>query len=333
MAIRKKADRFVLEFQQRGVRVFRRLPPGVTKAQAQEYETKLRREIFDGELGKREDLTLPAAIGLWLQNNRRKNQRQAESEARQWEPFVAGRYLREAPEVAQEAVAEWRISRRPQSRGIVTRIQGNGWNGTASADPSPATVNRRLALLKAVCKHAWRQGLIEQNLSGRIPLLREDNKREVYLTRAEVTRLTTKSSSVEFKAAIMLLAFTGLRVSELLGLAPGDWTRDSLSVRQSKTGKPRRVPVPSSARAYLRALPLGMSYWQLRNEFDAAKIKAGLPHVRIHDLRHACASWLINAGVDLYTVGKILGHSGPQSTARYAHLSTQTLEKAMRRLK
>ena len=60
---------------------------------------------------------------------------------------------------------------------------------------------------------------------------------------------------------------------------------------------------------------------------------AGMPHVRFHDLRHTTASWLINSGVDLYTVGKILGHSGPQTTARYAHLSTATLEQAMRKLR
>jgi len=58
-----------------------------------------------------------------------------------------------------------------------------------------------------------------------------------------------------------------------------------------------------------------------------------MPHVRFHDLRHTTASWLINSGVDLYTVGKILGHSGQQTTARYSHLSTATLEQAMRRLK
>jgi integrase len=64
-----------------------------------------------------------------------------------------------------------------------------------------------------------------------------------------------------------------------------------------------------------------------------ARKKAGMPHLRFHDLRHTCASWLINAGVDLYTVGKILGHSGPQTTARYAHLADATLKKAMARLK
>jgi integrase len=290
------------------------LPPGITKAQAQELETKLRRDLFDGAaLGRRDEITLPGAIGLWLQSNRRKNQRQAASEARQWEPFVRGRMLREAPEVARSALTTWRAGK--------------------TTGASPATINRRLALLKAVCKAAWRQGLISENLSGRIPLLREDNKREVYLTRAQVQALARTATSTTVRSAILLLAYTGLRAGELLALPKQPRNASSISIAHSKTGKPRIVPVPPVARPLLSRLPLGLSYWQLRRGFDDAKVKAGLPHVRLHDLRHSCASMLINAGVDLYVVGKILGHSGPQTTARYAHLATATLDRAMRKLK
>ena len=93
------------------------------------------------------------------------------------------------------------------------------------------------------------------------------------------------------------------------------------------------VPIPSSVCHLLSGLPLSLSYWSLRKEFLVARSKAGMPHIRIHDLRHSTASMLIQNGVDLYTVGKILGHSGPQTTARYAHLSTATLEQAMRKLR
>ena len=376
----RRPGQWVVEFTQHGSRVFRRLPQGITKAQAREYETKIRRELFDGTLGHKDELTLPGAIGLWLQSNRRKNQRQAVSEARQWEPFVSGRLLREAPEVAQEAVQRWasfgpanalRGQSRPErlrmdatttkgpTRGLRSQTTRNEWprgsggsrlTGRLKSAPqnsafrhievisrrngptSPATINRRLALLKAVCKHAYKQGYPE-NLSGRITLLKEDNKREVYLTRAQVYRLATKSPSQASRNAILVAAYVGLRASELLALTPVDMRKDTVMVRQSKTGKPRNVPVPPAARGFLSAFPLGLSYWQLHKEFSRAREAAGMPHVQFHDLRHTCASWLINAGVDLYTVGKILGHSGPGTTSRYAHLSTATLEKAMRRLK
>ena len=55
---------------------------------------------------------------------------------------------------------------------------------------------------------------------------------------------------------------------------------------------------------------------------------AGLPHLRLHDLRHQFASFLVNDGRTLYEVQAILGHSSSKVTERYAHLSTKTLQDA-----
>jgi integrase len=330
MAVRydQGRKRWCVEFEQAGVRVFRRLPKGCTRAQGETLEGQLRREIFDREtLDKKPDVTLQDAIDRWLcEDHRRKDHRKAQSEARQWEAHARGKLLREAPEVAQEAIQEW------TSSGVLGRgVRGNVVpirHGLAAS----ATINRRLAMLKAVCRHAYKQGRIAENLSGRITMLREDNKREVYLTRQQVMRLVTNSSE-PLKAAIMVAAYTGLRASELLALPKATSRQDTLHVLTSKTGKPRVVPVPKLLRPYLSALPLALDYWQLHKQFLVARKAAGMPNLHFHDLRHTCASWLINAGVDLYTVGKILGHSGPQTTARYAHLAHATLRDAMARLK
>ena len=59
--------------------------------------------------------------------------------------------------------------------------------------------------------------------------------------------------------------------------------------------------------------------------WDTARGKAGLADVRIHDLRHSFASFLVNAGRSLYEVQKILGHTQVKTTQRYAHLSQETL--------
>ena len=56
--------------------------------------------------------------------------------------------------------------------------------------------------------------------------------------------------------------------------------------------------------------------------------EAGLPHVRLHDLRHYHASALVNSGRTLYEVQQILGHSDPTVTQRYAHLTTRSLQEA-----
>ena len=70
----------------------------------------------------------------------------------------------------------------------------------------------------------------------------------------------------------------------------------------------------------------------LKQQFDRARRAAGMPHVRIHDLRHTYASWLAQANVSLGTIGALLGHSQAQTTRRYAHLSVDALREATGRL-
>jgi len=305
--------RYAVEFQQAGNRVLRRLPPTATKAEAQALETKLRGEIFRvARLGQTPEISLEEAILRWLQNtlSNRKDQRKPVQNARLLAPFVAGKSLRQVPEAAREA--------------------SNSWIGKSL---TPATINRRLCVLKAAAKYAWKQGWIDQNLSGRITLLREDNKREVYLTAAQVQTLAQAAPSKACGNAIIIAAYSGLRVSELLAMPAISSRMDTLTVTQSKTGKPRRVPISAMVRPYLSALPLGLSYDQLRIEFVKARTAAKMPHVRFHDLRHTFASMLINQNVDLYTVGQLLGHSAPITTARYAHLSQASLKRAVGKLK
>lgn len=309
MAVRQVAGRWCVEFQQGGVRVFRRLHQSATRQQAQALETKLRGDLFTAQrLGHQEEPSLAATIQLWLEAtvSRKKDQRMPRQNAVLLAEFVAGKSAREAPDAAREAIAAW--------SGL-----------------SPSTVNRRLAVLKAALHYAWRQGWIRDNLSGRIDRLREPPGRQVYLTRAEVARLATKADE-PLRTAIKIAAYTGLRASELLIAVPSA-DRKSVAVPISKTGKPRTVPVPAAISRLVGRLPLAVTYSQLNWSWRAARAAAGLPHARFHDLRHTCASWLINAGVDLFTVGAILGHTTPQTTARYAHLAHGTLAKAMRKLK
>jgi len=63
----------------------------------------------------------------------------------------------------------------------------------------------------------------------------------------------------------------------------------------------------------------------LKNGWKRAIKVAKLPGLRIHDLRHSAASFMVNSGVDLFAVGKVLGHASYQSTQRYAHLANDTL--------
>ena len=68
--------------------------------------------------------------------------------------------------------------------------------------------------------------------------------------------------------------------------------------------------------------------WASAQVWSRLRVKAGLPHLRIHDLRHQYASFLVNSGRTLYEVQQILGHSDPSVTQRYAHLSSKSLQEA-----
>ena len=62
--------------------------------------------------------------------------------------------------------------------------------------------------------------------------------------------------------------------------------------------------------------------------WDRLRKQAGLPDLRLHDLRHEYASYLVNSGRSLYEVQQILGHSDPMITQRYSHLSKESLLEA-----
>lgn len=85
----------------------------------------------------------------------------------------------------------------------------------------------------------------------------------------------------------------------------------------SDAGRHRRVGLPMSRQAYLR------------ERFRPAAVRAGLPaDVRVHDLRHTCASWLVQAGVPVREVQQILGHKSITTTERYSHLAPDAGERS-----
>ena len=70
-------------------------------------------------------------------------------------------------------------------------------------------------------------------------------------------------------------------------------------------------------------------YVTISKQWSRVRKVAGVPFLRIHDLRHAFASFLVSNGVSLWTVSTLLGHSDPKISTRYAHLTTKALESAV----
>lgn len=145
-------------------------------------------------------------------------------------------------------------------------------------------------------------------------------------------------------AIIRLLLYPGARVSEIRDLLRWEWVRPPhLALPDSKTG-PKTIWLNSQTLAVLEAMPkrddcpfifphptgtapLNLAKWWVR-----FRRRCALPDVRIHDLRHSFASTAIMNNVPLATIGKLLGHLLPETTAKYAHLSDDVIADAAQRI-
>lgn len=213
---------------------------------------------------------------------------------------------------------------------------------------APATVNHHQKLIRHMLNVAQSWLMIDSNPASRIPMFVEDNKKERYLTEAELARLLEVLRTDHHRSVCliaMFLLFTGARLNEALSATWSQIDKERCIWRipsaVSKSKKMRPVPLNQSAMDVINQLDTEGKYEHLfinrktKNPYvNIAKIwcvlreKAGLPNLRCHDLRHMAASNLINTGASLYIVQQILGHSDPSVTQRYAHLSIKSLQDA-----
>jgi integrase len=220
-----------------------------------------------------------------------------------------------------------------------------------SMKAKPYQGNRALALLSKFFNWCERHGYRSDgtNPCRHIEKYRE-RRRERFLNAEELARLGAALSEAESAdtaspfvvAAIRLLALTGARLSEILTLQwqHVDLERSCLRLPDSKTGQ-KVIYLNPPALQVLTDLPRlegnpyvigggkpGRHLVNLQKAWRRIRKAAGLDDVRIHDLRHSFASVAVAGGASLPIIGALLGHTQPQTTARYAHLSADPLAAA-----
>jgi integrase len=216
---------------------------------------------------------------------------------------------------------------------------------------TPYQANRALALLSKFFGWAEKHGLRPDgsNPCRHIDKYRE-SRRERFLSQVEFGRLgdalreaeQDNSCSPWVIAAIRLLILTGARLSEILTLR-WDYVSEEhgcLFLPDSKTGR-KAIWLNAPALKALQAIPRlegnpyvicgekpGRHLVNLEKPWRRIRKAAGLDDVRLHDLRHSFASVAASGGQSLIVIGKMLGHSQPQTTARYAHLADDPVKAA-----
>lgn len=234
----------------------------------------------------------------------------------------------------------------PVMMSEVSKLQVAEFVSRLRATKKPSTVNRILILFRFIYNQAirWEVPGLTHNPTAACPLLRDNARKERFLSKEETARLydsVCESESPVLRHVIALLILTGARKGEAL---TARWTDFDLAHRiwrvpMSKSGRPRHIPLSDGALAVLERIPnqgladgylfpspsTGKPYTSIFGAWDRARQRAKLQDVRIHDLRHSFASMLVNQGRSLYEVQQILGHHQIKTTQRYAHLANKTL--------
>ena len=217
---------------------------------------------------------------------------------------------------------------------------------------APYRANRVVALLSKMFSLAIKKWNMRDRVAGNPCEGIERNqevKRKRYLKPDELARLMIaldETADVQAANIVRLLLLTGARSGEVLAmrwdqldLDAGKWVKPGATTKQKTE---HEVPLSAEAVELLRGLQEddGAEYVfpgqrhgvghrvDLKKPWAALMEAAGITGLRVHDLRHSYASFLVSAGQSLPVIGALLGHSQASTTQRYAHLHDDPLRKA-----
>lgn len=217
-----------------------------------------------------------------------------------------------------------------------------------SLDKTPYQANRVLSLLSKMFELSVRWGWRTDNPARGIEKFYEE-KRHRWLSDGELSKLTEAlDAHPNQKAAnaIRLQLLTGSRIGEVLtakwanfDLERAVWVKPSHHTKQKKT---EHLPLSNAAVQLLlviRAIDTTSEFvfhgkdprkplFDLKRFWNSIMATTGIQDYRIHDNRHTHASQLVSSGMSLAIVGRLLGHTNPATTQRYAHLADDPLREA-----
>jgi integrase len=336
MSVYKRRKHWHYRLRVRRVRYRGAIPEARTKAEAEQAESKIKQEIFEGRFGQAdlgsekladfiEKVFLP-----WSKANKR-SWRHDEFRARTICEYFGGRVFRE---ISPLLVEKFKRERRES----ITKRETVG---------SPASVNHELTLLSKIFNLAIDYKVTDTNPCTKVKKYTLDNKRYRYLLPEEEPALMDALSGLRahLKPLVTIALGTGMRLGEQLRLTWDrvDFSRRVLIVTKTKSGKDREIPMNPEVMKTLFALQsrssgqeyvfvnrrTGTRIKEVKKGFGTALRMTGITGLVWHDLRATFGTRLGEAGFDAFTIAALMGHSQIQTTARYVRATERNKRAAV----
>jgi site-specific recombinase XerD len=209
-----------------------------------------------------------------------------------------------------------------------------------------ATADHGLKCLRHIINTAILNNVATDNPAKHVPLWNDFNEVSRTLSHQELQKLLSVLHKSQSRVALIarLLMATTCRLSEILSAT---WDNCDLDKRvlyidshNSKSKRSRAVPLNASAMEVLKQLEeqgrrtfivtnprTKTRYFSVHKAWNKLRSEAGLPGLRLHDLRHFGASELASRGVSIYSISKLLGHRNVVTSERYSHVSQSAIRQ------
>jgi integrase len=335
--VRKRSRSFVFRISRGGKSVSQTIGqfPDVTIAEARQAARRLRRQdVADLKRAPVRDIrgpTLDAVVAEHFTEHSRRRHKHSKA-----------------------VLAAYRIHVKPlfgnMRLGEITKVAVHQWiNGLVARGLKFSTINKITMVfgqILGLAEDLEIPGAPERRKLGLKQMMARPTH-TVFLKPKEAARLLAavkNSTNADLEDIVAILLVTGARRSEALNARWEhiDFEGGLWLVPISKNGRPRYIQLCARALQILQARratsdsphvfpnPMtGEPYRCVWHTWNIARTEAGLPHVRLHDLRHSFASALVNEGVPLFDVQELLGHTSIKTTQRYAHLSKERLKTSV----
>jgi len=337
MSVYKRGRVWHYRFCIRGLLYRKSIPEARTKYQAEQAEVKAKDDVFNARYGKSlSNITLRDFVETTFLPWSRDNKRSWKNDESRSKPILSFFKNRKMREITRLEVEQFK------------KVRKASFNGRGKLR-APASIDRELQLLSRIYSLAIERGLVETNPCRGVKLSAiGSNLVPRYLKLEEQQRLmpflTGRRAHV---ASILIISqYTGMRRTEILTLNKNqiDFFRDLIELRNTKSGKPRSVPVHRDIKPLLqdlshRAGPSGYLFENPKTGRPLVDIKtawrlalrdAGIPHIPFHCAgRHTFGTRAVDGGAPLSAVRDVMGHVDIRTTMRYVHGTDEGKRRAV----